>query len=165
MGLGANGAPLTDVASVISSISPGQQQQQLGLNGTSAVVPSPINPFGSPNVNPFAPPANVSQQPQPIQTPIAPPTAVYQQSTDHGIGSHFQSPPQASYQSQTTGGFFNPPQPTQQGGRPTPSGMHYVGGQFAAKQMANAAGGAFHSQSTPQSAPKVDIDQGRSYGE
>ncbi|KAL3080330.1 hypothetical protein niasHS_012435 [Heterodera schachtii] len=155
MGLGANGAPLTDVASVISSISPSQTQP--GMNGTAG---APITPFQSPpNVAQFGPAAVQ----QPVQAVAAGPPSGFQQGLpDHGISGHFQSP-QPTYQPQATSGFFNPPQPSPQN-RPS-GGMAFGGGgatpQYApTKQMGVVGGGtasaAVYGHPPQQQTPKYE---------
>lgn len=141
MGLGANGAPLTDVASVISSINPvTPSQQMMAMNGAAsapfavvAAVPTP-QMTGS-WVTSGIPPAAA----QPVIQPVHAPQGGYQQAAmaaDHG-GHYQQSPAHQPNSFQPHGGgggggggFFNAPaqQSAGQQHRPTPGIPQFGGG-------------------------------------
>lgn len=106
MGLGANGAPLADVASIISSLAPSGPAPQPYSNGNGLAAPQ-IHPFGG---NPYGTP-----MPQPA--PAAPAMIVPQQSTyaDHHLGGGYQaaapqqniySAPAVHTQQPASGGYF-----------------------------------------------------------
>ncbi|KAI1715913.1 RNA recognition motif domain-containing protein [Ditylenchus destructor] len=162
MGLGANGAPLADVASVISSLSTPAPQPH--MNG-SGLAPA-MNPFGptatAPAVNQFNT-ALAPQAPPPIQhqpPPMVQPN-VYTSPGDHlGPGFHAPPPTHTSYgmapipQSAPAPGYNygTPPQPLQQ----APVSM-------PAAQQTNTPSHFFHSQ-PPPNAPMGAGAPGNMYG-
>jgi hypothetical protein len=155
MGLGANGAPLTDVASVLSTIAPtAAVTPQIGMNGgassTPFATPAPMPVSQSQQqsswISPSQQPSQIIIQPTPTMVQQTPQTN-FTQNAQQEHGGHFQPPPsQTSYQAHTTGGFFNPPAAVQPSSVPrqTP-GVPQFGG---------AGGGQYQPKSAQSYVPQ-----------
>ncbi|KAH7721986.1 Protein C25A1.4 [Aphelenchoides avenae] len=149
MGLGANGAPLADVASVISSLAPSAPVQPY-TNGNGLAAPQ-INPFGG---NPYGAP--MVQQAPAVPAMMAPqPTAF----DGHHLGGGYQAaaPQQNVYatpqaQQAPTGGYFAAaPQaaPVPQPAAPMASGFQRSAAYEAKPPMGAGSGGYAPSQHAP----------------